>query len=232
MELPSLVIWTYLKLRKRDFFIPKLVLRTMRVQKCGAINLMITNLIFGHWDAFCTNLLLWNPHSERKTCKDFIRKCCVEFTPRSPTYSQLIWLKLSNILSKWHHRWDQTATKFSICRLYARNVKSYFHRRILIIRVRKWICWALFACLRIFFILQIGFQSHSMIQMTADDANKKSSCVDVHMKAPINIINIKTTNQAIKGACSRRTGEDLKTKDQRLVIIMTPPALTVAVLSS
>ena len=53
-----------------------------------------------------------------------------------------------------------------------------------------------------------------MIQMTDDDANKKNICVDVLMKAQINIINIKT-NQAIKEACNRRIEEDLVTKDQR-----------------
>jgi len=208
------VTWTYQKLLKRDFFIPKLVLRITRVQKCGAINLMITNLIYGHWDAFCMNLSPWNPPSERKTCKDFIKKYCVAFTQRSRTYFQLILPKLSNTLFRWHHRWDQTATKYLICPLYARNVKNYFHRRILKNQAKRWIYWALFAYPRTSSISLIGFQSHSMIQMTDDDANKKNICVDVLMKAQINIINIKT-NQAIKEACNRRIEEDLVTKDQR-----------------
>jgi len=203
----------------------------MLVPKCGVISLMITNLIFGHWDAFCTNQSLWSPHSERKTCKDFIRKYCVAFTQRYPTYSQLISPKLSNILSRWRRRCGQTVTKSWTCRLCVRKLRSYFRQRILMNRARRWIYWALFACLRTFFILRIGFQSHSMIQMIADDANKKSTCVDAHMKAPISIINIKT-NQAIKEACSHRRGEGPATKDQRLLIIMTPSASTVVAPSS
>ena len=62
-----------------------------------------------------------------------------------------------------------------------------------------------------------------MIQMTADDANKKKICVDAHMKAQINTI-ISKTNRAIKEAYSPRKGEDLVIKDQRLLIIMMPLA--------
>ena len=71
-----------------------------------------------------------------------------------------------------------------------------------------------------------------MIQMTADDVNKKNSCVDVHMKAPTNITTNKTTYQAIKEAYSPRTGEEPKTKDQRSVITMMLQALIVVVPSS
>ncbi len=58
---------------KKVYFILKLVLHIMRVQKYGKINLMMKSQMFGQLDVSCMKWLLLDHLFEQKIWKDYIR---------------------------------------------------------------------------------------------------------------------------------------------------------------
>lgn len=88
----------------------------MRALKFGKINHMIQNLIYGHWDAYCTKWLLWNLHSGQKTWKDCIKKLSEVFIQGFLRNFLKIWVPWSDACCRLTHKWGRLAVNFFIFR--------------------------------------------------------------------------------------------------------------------
>ena len=100
------------KLLKRDFYIHKPVLLIMPVPKFGKINLMTTNLMYGHLDVFFMKWRLSNLHSMLMTWKVYIRKLSKVIVQESPLIFHKIYQILSDVCYRWRQHLDQIAVKY------------------------------------------------------------------------------------------------------------------------
>ena len=182
----NLEIWMYLRSPKKDCCTLKRVPHIMHRPRSGATSLTITNRIFGHWDAFCTSLLLLNHLSEPKICKDSTKRFWEEFTLRFLTFFQMSLLKLSSFWFKSLHKWDQAVTRSLRCQSSGKRWISYSLGIVLMLTMsRKWICLALSGCQRTFFISPIDYQS-LCTTLTIEIATSRKRCLgEEHMRALI-----------------------------------------------
>ena len=169
----NLEIWMYLRLLRKDYCTLKRVPLTMHRPRSGVTSLMITNRIFGRWDAFCMSLLPLNHLSEPKICKVCIKRCWEEFTLKFQTYFRMNWPKRSSFWSKSLHKWDRAVTRSWRCQLSEKRWTNCSPGIALMTRNRKWICLAQSGCPRTFFISPIDCQSRCMTLMIGTAMSRK-----------------------------------------------------------
>lgn len=76
---PSSETWMFLKFQKKDFVWLRQEHHIMPVLKCGKINPMIKNLIFGHSAVFSMSSFASKCHSRPKIWKAYIKKLLGEY---------------------------------------------------------------------------------------------------------------------------------------------------------
>ena len=172
----NLVIWMYLRSLRKDYCTLKRVPLIMHRPRSGVTSLMITNRIFGRWDAFYMSLLPLNHHSEPKICKACTKRCWEEFTLKFQTYFQMNLPKRSSFWSKSLPKWDQAVIKFWRCQLSERRWTNCSPGIVSMIQSHKWICLARSGCPRIFCISPIDCPSRCTT-LTIGTAMSRKKCL-------------------------------------------------------
>ena len=111
---PNLEILTFLKLSKRVSVILKLALPIMPVQKCGETCLTMVKVISGPLGAFSTKCVHLCHHSERTTCKAYIRKSLRASTPAFLNTSLKKWQVWLSSCYKFPQVTDQHVIRFCL----------------------------------------------------------------------------------------------------------------------
>lgn len=112
----NLGTWMFRKLRKMmDYCSPRLVLPTMRAQRCGRISPTITKVTSGRLDACSTKWRHWTRPFARRTWTNCSRLCCLEPIRKFQITIQNIWPILLSFCFKWTQISDQTVTRSWDC---------------------------------------------------------------------------------------------------------------------
>ena len=159
----SSATWMFPKSPREAFFILRPERHTMRVQRCGVTNPTTWRAIFGRWVAFCMSLSRSGLHSEQMIWLASTAKSSEVSIKEFQIIFQQSSAKLPNSWSKWMPLFAQHVNRFCPCPPSFTWASSFSWMTSTVIMKNhpwRWSCLARSECLRTFFILQTGYQSH------------------------------------------------------------------------
>jgi len=130
MAPPSLETWMFLKLPKRDYFIPRLELPIMQVLKFGRTSLTILSQTFGRLDVLYMRCVRLSHLSELMTWMVYIKECSKDNFRLFLVITASTCVRLSRIYSRSSHHCDLIHNKSSICKWSRNEIKSTSVRKM------------------------------------------------------------------------------------------------------